>query len=353
LRTKILQVPKAGQAREEALGLAAAAIRGGRLVAFPTETVYGLGANALCQEAVEEIFKAKGRPQDNPLIVHVDSTGMAQSVWGELSTAWQEQFHLLAEHFWPGPLTLIGPVAPHIPLTVTAGLDTVAVRMPDHPVALGLIRKSGLPIAAPSANRSGKPSPTRAGHVLEDLEGKVEIILDGGPTTVGLESTVLDLTDQPTVLRPGGITIEELEKVLGPVGYAGGGKAGERVRSPGMKYRHYSPDSKVLLVEGPLEGVLDKMEELLAQEKGKGKRVGILASREALAQKEFPRADLILLLGERRAPETVGANLFDHFRTFDHRGVDVVIMEGIEPQGLGLAVMNRAKRAASSVITIE
>lgn len=354
MKTIVIQVPEAGKDREEALSLAGAAIKDGKLVAFPTETVYGLGANALSQEATEGIFKAKGRPQDNPLIVHVDSVEMALSLWGELSSKWQEQFQLLAEHFWPGPLTIIGPVAPHIPPAVTAGLDTVAVRMPDHPVALGLIRHSGLPIAAPSANRSGRPSPTRAGHVLEDLEGKVEIILDGGPTGIGLESTVLDLVStEPTVLRPGGITLEDLAGVLGPVGYISGAKKGERVRSPGMKYRHYSPEGRVLLVEGPKDKVLAKMDALLATEKAQGKRVGVLASREALAQRDFSQADLVLLAGERKAPETISANLFDHFRTFDHRGIEVAIMEGIEPRGLGLAVMNRARRAASKIIIVE
>jgi L-threonylcarbamoyladenylate synthase len=169
VKTQLIQVPPSGQAREEALSLAGAAIREGKLVAFPTETVYGLGASALSEHAIGDIFKAKGRPQDNPLIVHVDSVEMALSVWGELAPAWQEKFALLAQHLWPGPLTIIGPVSPRIPPSITAGLGTVGVRMPDHPVALGLIRHSGVPIAAPSANRSGRPSPTLASHVLEDL----------------------------------------------------------------------------------------------------------------------------------------------------------------------------------------
>jgi len=354
VKTQLIQVPPSGQAREEALSLAGAAIREGKLVAFPTETVYGLGASALSEHAIGDIFKAKGRPQDNPLIVHVDSVEMALSVWGELAPAWQEKFALLAQHLWPGPLTIIGPVSPRIPPSITAGLGTVGVRMPDHPVALGLIRHSGVPIAAPSANRSGRPSPTLASHVLEDLGGKVELILDGGPTGIGLESTVLDLVaPQPTVLRPGGVTIEELEALLGPVDYISSIKPGERVRSPGLKYRHYSPQSKVFLVEGPATSVLATMETLVQEEKAAGMRVGVLATREALAQTDFAPADLILLAGERRAPETIGANLFAHFRTFDHRGMEVVIMEGIEPRGLGLAVMNRARRAASRILVAE
>ena len=226
--------------------------------------------------------------------------------------------------------------------------------MPDHPVALGLIRQSGVPIAAPSANLSGRPSPTRACHVREDLDGKVELILDGGATGIGVESTVLDLvSSQPTVLRPGGVTVEELESVLGQVGYISQLKPGEAVRSPGMKYRHYSPEAKLILVEGPQASVLSAMRRLLVQQKAQDRRGGILASRETLAKEEFAAADLVLLAGERRAPETISARLFDNFRTLDFRKMQVAIMEGITPQGLGLAVMNRARRAAAEIIRVE
>lgn len=351
MKTKVMQIPKAGKERGEALDHAAALLKKGELVAFPTETVYGLGANSYSQAAVEKIFEAKGRPQDNPLIVHVDSLEMALSVWGELEASWQERFQLLAQRFWPGPLTIIGPRGEKIAPAVTAGLETVAVRMPDHPVALGLIRHSGLPIAAPSANRSGRPSPTRAWHVLEDLEGKIGLILDGGSTGIGLESTVLDLgADPPTVLRPGGVTVEELEDSLGVVRFSEHLTPGEIPKSPGLKYRHYSPRGEVILVEGPLPEVLAQMGTLAQREKERGRRVGVLASREALAVRGFPEADLVLLSGEREAPETIGANLFAHFRTFDQIGMDVVIMEGIEPCGVGLAVMNRARRAATTII---
>lgn len=354
MKTELVRVPAAGQSRDEILSKAGEAIRRGELVAFPTETVYGLGANAFSGEAVKRIFEAKGRPQDNPLIVHVSSMEQALSLWQDPTSAWQERFLLLAEHFWPGPLTIIGPASRRIPSAVTAGLETVAVRMPDHPVALGLIRHSDVPIAAPSANRSGRPSPTTASHVLEDLEGHVELILDGGATGIGLESTVLDLVSpKPTVLRPGGVTIEELAELLGEVGYISRLEEGEVARSPGMKYRHYSPTSKLILVEGPPDKVLPAMKKLLERYKGENKRVGVLATREALSKGEFAEADLVLHSGERRAPETIGAKLFANFRTADLRELDVLIMEGIEPRGLGLAVMNRARRAAAEIVRVE
>ncbi|ABO51668.1 translation factor SUA5 [Desulforamulus reducens MI-1] len=329
---------------------AAAIIKRGGLVAFPTETVYGLGANGLDGKAVADIYRAKGRPSDNPLILHVADTNMVR----ELSKNLPPKATLLMKKFWPGPLTLVVPRASHIPREVTGGLATVAVRMPHHPVALALIKASGVPIAAPSANKSGRPSPTNAEHVKLDLQGCIDAILDGGPAGLGLESTVLDLTGAaPVILRPGGVTYEQLLEALGDV-TIDPSALGERLskdkapRSPGMKYKHYAPAAPLILFEGEPEkvkaAIVERAEELL---KG-GKRVGILATEEHA--QDYPPDSKILKIGSRKNPAGVAAMLFKRLREFDQLQVDVILTEGFETKGIGLAVMNRLRRAAGERI---
>lgn len=323
-------------------------LRRGGLVAFPTETVYGLGANALDGPAVARIFEAKGRPSDNPLIVHVADQGDVNS----LTERVPDTAKALMEAFWPGPLTLVLPVGKAIPAEVTAGLRTVAVRMPGHPVALALIKAAGVPIAAPSANLSGRPSPTTAEHVLQDLNGRIEAVLDGGPAGLGVESTVLDLTSSvPMVLRPGGVTPEDLREILGAVevdpATAAGFPGGDRPRSPGMKYAHYAPRAPLLLVEGRPEAVAAKILELAGEQRVMGRRVGILSYSDSI---DFSSVGEVVLAGEREKPETVAAELYAALRRFNDLEVDLILAEGLEERGVGLAVMNRLRKAAGGRI---
>lgn len=320
---------------ERKIKVAARLILEGKLVAFPTETVYGLGADALNEEAVKRIFESKGRPADNPLIVHIADFNDLKKLARDIP----KEAKLLAERFWPGPLTLVLPKKDEVPLVTTGGLDTVAVRMPAHEIALALIRAS-TPVAAPSANISGKPSPTLAEHVVDDFYGRIEAIIDGGPTKVGVESTVIDLSsERPTLLRPGGLPLEEIEAVIGPVEIhpAVKGKNVDLARAPGMKYKHYSPNAQVIVVEGPKERVREKVRELVREYRSKGYRVGVMATEEF-------EADEFYHLG--RTVEDVAKNLFGALRELDRRGVDVIIAEGVEESGLGLAVMNRLRKAA-------
>ncbi|AEH25505.1 L-threonylcarbamoyladenylate synthase [Pyrococcus yayanosii] len=318
------------------LMVAARLIREGKLVAFPTETVYGLGADALNERAVRRIFEAKNRPADNPLIVHIADFEQLK----ELAQEIPKEAKLLAERFWPGPLTLVLLKAENVPRVTTGGLDAVAVRMPAHEIALALIRLSGKPIAAPSANISGRPSPTTAEHVAEDLYGKIECIVDGGETRIGVESTVIDLTERPPVLlRPGGLPLEDIEAVIGKVRIhpAVFGKKTDVAKAPGMKYRHYAPRAEVIVVEGSRERVEAKIAEVVEELKRKGLRVGVIG-RESYGADEFYH------LGE--TVEEVARNLFRALREMDKRGVDVIVAEGVEEKGLGLAVMNRLRKAA-------
>jgi len=347
--TKLIHISR----REDlaALEEAAGVIRSGGLVAFPTETVYGLGANALDGEAVRGIFAAKGRPVDNPLIVHIAQEGEL----APLVTRIPALARPLLARFWPGPLTLVFPKAPHIPAETTAGLDTVAIRMPAHPIALALIHLAGVPIAAPSANLSGRPSPTRAQDVLADLEGRVDIIIDGGPTAVGVESTVVDVTREPAVLlRPGGITLEELQEFLPGIQVDPGVGTqaplpGVRPPSPGMKYVHYAPRARLVVVEGPVEGVQARIKEMALYYQSQGLGVGILATRETAAAYENGE---IQVVGGRGELTTVAANLYTCFRRFDALGVDLILAEGFEAVGLGLAIMNRLRKAAGYRIIV-
>ena len=321
------------QADEASIRRAAALLRAGELVAFPTETVYGLGADALNGEAAARIFAAKGRPADNPLIAHIaGESGLAGLIAGEPCAC----ARALMRAFWPGPMTLIFPKSARVPREVTAGLDTVAVRMPSHPVARALIRAAQTPIAAPSANRSGRPSPTTAAHVLEDMEGRIPLILDGGPCEVGLESTVVDVTGaRPRILRPGGVTLEMLEGVVGDVDVDEGVlhqlQAGSQARSPGMKYKHYAPKGEVTIVTGPRAA-----QEIARLYDAADGRAAILA---------FSQADY----GARRVYRLKNApgELFAALRQLDEDGMETIYAEDVPTAGVGLAVMNRLMRAAA------
>lgn len=324
---------------------AAEILRHGGLVALPTETVYGLGASALEIDAVKRIFAVKGRPQDNPLIIHVAGPA-ALGEWCEdvPEAAWR-----LAERFWPGPLTLVLKCRktgdPHIPDRVTAGLDTVAVRCPDHPATLEVIRLAGVPIAAPSANLSGKPSTTTARHCLHDLAGKVEAVLDGGPCRVGLESTILDLTVfPPRVLRPGGVTLEQLREALGQVELDPGlVKPGETPKAPGMKYRHYAPAAEVTLLRCADP---EAFRAYAANLPDAGTAVLCWAGEEA----SFP-GKRVLAYGRGDAPETLAANVFAALRELDAPEIRHILVRCPEESGVGLAVVNRLKKAAGGKIT--
>jgi L-threonylcarbamoyladenylate synthase len=313
------------------------ALKQGRLVAFPTETVYGLGADGLNAEAVAQIFKAKGRPQDNPVILHIaDKKDLLPLV-----NTIPPQADLLINAFWPGPLTIIFKKSALVPDIITSGLDSVAIRMPSHPVALALIKGAGSPLAAPSANLSGKPSPTAATHVLQDLEGKVDFIIDGGPTDIGLESTVIDLTSEPPVLmRPGGVTKESIEAVIGSVVLPAKTDQTGAVKSPGMKYKHYAPKARVILVEGAEASA--RIQTQADTFKAQSLKVGLLVADKNYAY----RADVIEYLGDDNS--ALAHKLFGLLRDFDQAGVDVILIEGVESTGLGAAIMNRIRKASET-----
>lgn len=322
---------------------AAGLIRRGEVVAFPTETVYGLGANALDADAVKKIFAAKNRPADNPLIVHVHSAEAAEALCHV-----SEDARTLMAAFWPGPLTLLLAKRPVIPAVTNAGLANVAVRMPDHPVALSLLQASGLPIAAPSANRSGRPSPTTAQHVWDDMQGRIPLILDGGPCRVGLESTVLDMTGAaPAIVRPGGVTLEMLTAVLPGVHVAETAmralQTGETAVSPGMRHTHYAPRGELTLVEGAAAAVEAECKRRYQAAKADGKKVCLLVARERLAV--YPGL-VCYTLGSLDAPETIAHTLFAALRQMDEDGMDIILCEAVDSAGIGLAVMNRLRRAA-------
>ncbi len=327
------------------IGEAAKIIRNGGLVAFPTETVYGLGADALNAEAVLRLFEAKNRPLDNPPIVHIADVSEVYPLVTEVPKSTE----LLMKQFWPGPLTLIFKRSSKVPAQSVAGLDSIAIRMPKHKVALALIRQSQRPIAAPSANLSGKPSPTTAQHVYEDLNRRIDAIIDGGAANIGVESTVVDLTsDPPMLLRPGGTPFEALKKNLGdlqlhPFVVAEHELTAEKVRSPGMKHKHYAPKAEVILVEGSLDCVVKKVGELVESYKVKGSKVGVLATDQT---QSVYKADVVKSMGNRHNLSTVAQSLFRLLREVDAQGVDVIIAEGVSSVGLGLAVMNRLRKAS-------
>jgi L-threonylcarbamoyladenylate synthase len=343
--TLVLKVD-ANHPEVDKIQIAANIIRKGGIVAFPTETVYGLGADALNAKAVRKLFKAKKRPLDNPIIVHVASK---EDVYRLARDVPKEAENLMAK-FWPGPLTLVFKRSRLVPDITVVGLNTIGIRMPKNEVALSLLRESGTPLAAPSANLAGKPSPTTAQHVIEDLAGRIDVILDAGPTKIGVESTVINMTSSPPeILRPGGTPYERLKEVLDKVKLHPLAKAEKKVRiskavSPGMKHKHYAPEAEMVVVEGKLEKVIGKVRELAETYTAEGKRVGVLATDESVFSYE---ADVVKSLGSREDPAMIAKNLFRLLRQFDREKVDIIIAEGLPLEGLGLAVMNRLRKASS------
>lgn len=322
-------------------------IKNGGVVAFPTETVYGLGGNGFDDNAIDKIFLAKGRPQDNPLILHVSTIEEVYPLVQEVN----DRAKLLMERFWPGPLTIIFNKSEKISYKLTGGLDTIAIRMPKHNVALGLIKHSQVPIAAPSANTSGRPSPTEAKHVIEDMNGKIDMIIDGGSTGIGVESTVLDISGNvPTILRPGGITLEDLLEIFPVVNYDKSIISDDEKiipKSPGQKYKHYAPKAKMIVYSGEIEDItstiVDHAHKLILV----GKVVGIMATEET---KDKYSEGNIIVVGSRRKSETIAQNLFSVLREFDSLNVDVILGEGIDTKGIGTAIMNRMKKACGGDI---
>ena len=329
---------------KENLDIAAKALQQGEIVSFPTETVYGLGAIATSQEAVLKVFEAKGRPSDNPLIVHISDIQQMTSTVEEVP----EIALTLAKAFWPGPLTMILKAKPGIYApALSAGLPTVSFRMPNHPLTLELISKVGIPLVGPSANLSTKPSPTKVEHVFEDMNGRIRGIVDGGSSTVGVESTVIDLTNDegPVILRPGVITKEQIEAVIGPIQSTVKTTAGEREvpKSPGMKYRHYAPKTPVLVVEGTVEA----FEEVINQYKLQGKTVGVMAQ-DVIVESLKDTVNGVYYMGE--SVDDMNRALFDALRTLDHLKLDIILAESAPEVGVGIAYMNRLKKAASTVL---
>ena len=329
---------------------AAQLIRSGELVAFPTETVYGLGADALNPQASKKIYAAKGRPSDNPLIVHIAKFEDLEEIAKEVP----QEAKKLADAFWPGPLTMIVYKNEKVPYETTGGMDTVAIRMPDHPAALELIRQSGCLIAAPSANTSGRPSPTLAEHVAEDLGGRIPMILDGGEVGIGIESTIIDLTEKiPMILRPGYITKEMLEAVIGTVQTDPGIIAADstkKPKAPGMKYRHYAPKANLMLIDGAKCAVVDKINELTDAMHSEGKKVGIIGTDETVASY---RGDMVLSIGAREDEDAIARHLYKLLREFDEADVDVIYSESFATPRIGQAIMNRLLKAAGhQVLTV-
>ena len=345
METELLNIESvSSEQKAAALRKAGEIIREGGLVAFPTETVYGLGADALNAEAAAKIYAAKGRPSDNPLIVHIHDISQVYEIAEEVP----DEAKAVMEKFWPGPLTIILNKKSCVPDGTTGGLHTVAIRMPSHPIARDFIRESGRMIAAPSANTSGRPSPTRADHVLQDMDGKIDAIIDGGPVGIGLESTIVDVTEEmPMVLRPGAITVEMLRETVGEVGIdpaiLGPVSADVRPKAPGMKYRHYAPKADLTLVEGGTEAVVETINRLAGEKLAEGRKVGIICTDET--KDRYP-AGMLESIGARARQETVAHNLYAVLRDFDDRGAEYIFSEGFSEDNLGRAIMNRLNKAA-------
>ena len=343
MNTKIIQINRENFTDAE-LAEAAEILRNGGLVAIPTETVYGLGANALDESASKKIYEAKGRPSDNPLIAHISCMDELSALVSEIPEAGRK----LAEKYWPGPLTMVFPKKEIVPYGTTGGLETVAIRMPSDPVANRLIKLAGVPVAAPSANTSGRPSPTKAEHVVEDMNGKIEMIIDSGEVGIGVESTIVDVSGKvPMLLRPGAITMEMLRETLGEVeidpAILGPLSADVKPKAPGMKYRHYAPQAEMTLVEGEMEHVVEfiNQEAKLALEAGL--KVGIICTEES---RESYQCGILKVIGSRENEESVAHNLFAVLREFDDQKVDCIFSESFSKDRLGQAIMNRLCKAA-------
>ncbi len=342
MKTKVIRIDE-NNIDKDAVQEAGNILRQGGLVAFPTETVYGLGGDALSADSSAKIYAAKGRPSDNPLIVHISNMEALTKIVNKVP----EEAYLLADKFWPGPLTMIFEKSDIVPLATTGGLNTVAVRMPSHKVARALIDAAGGYVAAPSANRSGRPSPTVAKYVIEDLDGRVEMIIDGGEVNIGLESTIIDLTgEKPMILRPGYITQTMLEEALGQVEVDKAllhADSDVAPKAPGMKYRHYAPKGSLTVVEGEPEKVTAYINEQLNVLKEKGKKSGVIATDETA---NLYVADSVKSAGSRQDEKAVAKHLFRILREFDEEEVEVMFAEAFSREGVGQAIMNRLLKAA-------
>lgn len=342
--TKIIKVNKDNFKPEE-LADAASLLREGKLVAFPTETVYGLGANALDETAAKRIYAAKGRPSDNPLIVHIADVAALTDLAEEIPA----EAYALADAFWPGPLTIILRKKACVPDGTTGGLQTVAIRFPSDPIARELIKSSGVYVAAPSANASGRPSPTTAQHVFEDMNGRIECIIDGGPVQIGVESTIVDLSgDAPLILRPGFITREDLARVLDSVEYDEAvvskvPRAGVVAKAPGMKYRHYAPKGDMTIFEGSTADVVARINSEAEAKIKAGAKVGILATDETASLYKY---GTVFSIGTRADEISLTAHLFYVLREFDEIGAEYIYSESFDDAALGEAIMNRLRKAA-------
>lgn len=318
-------------------------IQEGGLVAFPTETVYGLGADALNPEASKKIYKAKGRPSDNPLIIHIADIEALKKIVVHVP----DKAAIMAKRFWPGPLTMIFEKSEMVPLETTGGLQTVAVRMPKHPAALALIQAAGGYIAAPSANISGRPSPTLAEHVAEDMNGRIPIILDGGAVGIGIESTIVDFSEQiPMILRPGYITPDMIREVIGEIKMDPGiikETSGVHPKAPGMKYRHYAPRAELILVNGVQEKVQEKINDLTRKAVLSGKNAGVIGTDESC---RYYNCGIVKSIGTRNDEDTIAKHLYGILREFDQQNVDIIYSESFADSGVGQAIMNRLLKAA-------
>ncbi len=344
MKTKIVTIDS-NNFKPDELKEAAEILRKGGLVAFPTETVYGLGADGQNPDASGKIYAAKGRPSDNPLIVHIADLKALK----ELTAICPEKGRQLAEAFWPGPLTLIFNKSSKVPYSTTGGLNTVAIRMPAHPIAYELIRSSGVYVAAPSANVSGRPSPTKAAHVIEDLNGIIDMIIDGGKADIGLESTIVDVTTEvPAILRPGYITAEMIEQIIGKVEYD---KAvltrvqdfNIKPKAPGMKYKHYAPKGDLTIYEGNSKSVVRAINKIAEEKLLTGYKVGIIGTDETVS---YYHKGIVKTIGTRKDESTIAGSLFEILREFDSEGADYIYTESFENKQLGQAIMNRLLKAA-------
>lgn len=344
MNTEVLKTDRENIKIEE-LRRAGELLRAGALVAFPTETVYGLGGNALDETAAGKIYAAKGRPSDNPLIVHIAELRAMEALAKDIPPL----AYRLAKEFWPGPMTIILKKQEIVPYATTGGLETVAIRMPSDEIARILISEAGGYVAAPSANLSGRPSPTTAEHVVEDMSGRIEMIIDGGPCEIGLESSIIDLSGEvPMILRPGYITKEDFEQIASEVSYDRAVLATDSLESvvakaPGMKYRHYAPKGQMIIVDGETEAVIAKINELVQEREKEGSRVAVLCAQET---KEAYLCKRIVSLGALSSEKEISAHLFAALRAFDTEGISVIYSESFEGTRLSEAIMNRLRKAA-------